>query len=363
MKTRFVLIGSGWRAMYYARIAKALPNRFACLGILCRSQEKKERMEQEGIHAVMTREECLALKPDFAVIAVDKPHMSETAMEWSEYLPVLMETPAATDFETLAKMRELLSSDRKIAVAEQYRLYATHSARMRVLSEVMPYGGDYLYLSEAHEYHGASLMRQYIGGMDIMPFQVSAKSWEFLTAETLSRYERFTDGRMEMKKRTLAVFEFSDFSTCVYDFDSEQYRSPIRHNLFKLQGVRGEMIDNTVRWLDQNNRPRCETMQVKTRLVKTDNPNPNFSEFREITGITFEGREVYVPPFGECGLSEDETAIALLLEGMEEYVRGTGPNPYPLKEALIDSYMAICMQEALKSRKTVHSDGFLWQLD
>ena len=38
-----------------------------------------------------------------------------------------------------------------------------------------------------------------------------------------------------------------------YDFDSEQYRSPIRKNTLKVQGVRGELIDDCVYYLDENN--------------------------------------------------------------------------------------------------------------
>lgn len=359
MKTRFVVIGSGWRAMYYARIAKALPERFECAAMLCRKAEKKERLEQEeGIHAVLTREECLRETPDFAVIAVDKMHMSETAMEWSHCLPVLMETPAAADADQLDRMMEFCAGGAEIAVAEQYRSYARHIARKKIVKEGLIGESTYLYLSEAHEYHGASLMRYYLDLPREMPFVSSAREWAFPTAETLSRQERFTDGRIADKTRRLAVFEFENGKTCVYDFDSEQYRSPIRRNLFKLQGVRGEMINETVRWLDGENLPREESMQVSRQLVITQNPNPNFSRFYEITGIEFNHESVYAPPFGKAGLSEDETAIAVLLEKMRDYAKGEGENPYPLEEALADSYMALCMKESLRTKKPVHADGF-----
>ena len=43
-------------------------------------------------------------KPDFVVVAVDKPHVAQVAAEWLGYgFAVLAETPAATDRETLEK--------------------------------------------------------------------------------------------------------------------------------------------------------------------------------------------------------------------------------------------------------------------
>ncbi len=353
-KTRFVIVGSGWRAMYYVRIAKALPEQFECLAVFCRSEEKKERIRREyGIPAVLRKEECLALKPDFAVIAVDKAHMSEVAFEWAEALPVLMETPAGITKAKLRQLWDLYSSGARIAVAEQYRRYATLFAKKALLDRGLIGEPYYLYLSEAHDYHGASLMRHFLKLPCEMPFEVSAEAWNFPTAETLSRYERFTDGRIADKKRTLAVFRFENGKVCVYDFDSEQYRSPIRHNLMKLQGSRGEMLDETVRWLDEANRPREESMTVHRRLVTTASTNPNLHEFHEISVIEWQGEILYELPFGPAGLSEDETAIAWMLEGMRDYARGEGEAPYPLREALADAYAAIAMQEALRTGRPV----------
>jgi len=38
-------------------------------------------------------------------------------------------------------------------------------------------------------------------------------------------------------------------------------------------------------------------------------------------------------PFDLCSLGEDETAIAILLKKMGDYVRGEGDEPYPLQNA------------------------------
>ena len=67
----FGIVGSGYRAEYYGRIARTYPEIFRAV-YLCRSQEKVERMTAHtGMPATMSREAFLDFGPDFLVIAVD----------------------------------------------------------------------------------------------------------------------------------------------------------------------------------------------------------------------------------------------------------------------------------------------------
>ena len=70
---RFAVIGSGWRAQYYVRVAKALPDLFELCAIYCRSEEKAAEVRSGfGIPATTSEDECAARKPDFVVVAVNK---------------------------------------------------------------------------------------------------------------------------------------------------------------------------------------------------------------------------------------------------------------------------------------------------
>ncbi|MCR5303201.1 MAG: hypothetical protein K6E33_01460 [Lachnospiraceae bacterium] len=164
--------------------------------------------------------------------------------------------------------------------------------------------------------------------------------------ETRTRYEEFSDGRVAQKKQRVAVFEFENGKTAFYDFDSEQYRSPIRKNTLKIRGVRGEIIDDTVYWLDKNNKALREKIKIFARTVDRDDSNINFRHVEEIEKITFGDEILYEAPFGLCGLTDDETAIAVLMKQTAEYSRGEAETPYPIWDALQDSYMAIMMQES-----------------
>lgn len=344
-KIRFAVIGAGWRALYYVRIARALPDVFELTSMLCRSADKAEKLAREyGIRTTCSIEECLAAKPDFVVIAVSKASIADVSAEWMERgMPVLSETPAFRTPEQEMKLKELISCGGKYTVAEQYTKYPAVSALLKVLDTGIIGERDYCMVSFAHEYHGASLIRAFLGVGVGVPYTADSRTFAFPTAETLSRYEKFTDGRISMKKRTLSILSFENGKAALYDFDGEQYRSPIRANMIKIQGCRGEFAGDTFSYLDEKNEPAEESLNIKSRLVMRDTDNPNFRSIREITEISFIGEIIYHPPFGLCGLSEEETAMAQVLEETGLYVRGCGENPYSFEEAAADVRMGFAI--------------------
>ena len=362
-KIRFVIVGSGWRSLYYVRIAKALPELFSLEALLCRTKEKADRLAAEwGIHTTLSAEECAKLNPDFVVIAVDKNSLATVSMEWmTRGFTVLQETPAAMDLETLNALWNAHQQGAKLVIAEQYTRYASYAAMLKLAESGLIGERDYLYLSAAHEYHGASLMRAFLGVSPDVPFSVSAQGFEFPVTETLSRYQRYTNGEMNDSNRTVALFRWENGKTALYDFDSEQYRSPIRNNQIRLQGRKGELSDRAIDYLDGDYHPIHLDIHTQTRTVKTTEENPNFSTYPEITEISVGSETLYQPPFDLAGLSEDETAIAELMCGTAAYVRDEGESPYPLRDALQDAYMAILLRVALKSGTCEKSEPQVWQ--
>ena len=122
---RFAIVGSGWRSLFYVRIAKALPEKFKLLAMLCRTQEKADKMATEyNIPTSTSESEVLAMKPDFIVSAVNKSSMNEIARHYANLgIPVLSETPAALDKNTLFDTWRDYKNGYKIQVAEQYFQY------------------------------------------------------------------------------------------------------------------------------------------------------------------------------------------------------------------------------------------------
>lgn len=360
-KYHFIIIGSGWRSLYYVRIAKAMPDILRLDAMYCRTQEKADKMAEEfSIHTTTSIEECVGYKPDFAVVAVNKTSICDVSIEWMDRgITVLSETPAALDMDSLKKLYRYHMSDdktdKKQVVAEQYREYPYNKARINLVNSGVLGDISCLNISIAHEYHGFSLIRAYLGIKPDENYTVSGKIYEFPTTQTLTRYDKFTDGRTAPKKRCVAVFEFESEKVAWYDFDSEQYRSPIRKNMIKVQGVRGELINNELYYLDENNVGRKETIVTDINKVMTGNGNPNLAQVNEIKKIAFGDKILYEPVWGLRGLSEDETAIATLMCKTAEYSRGQALPPYSLENALADAYAAILLDEAVRTSNKVSS--------
>ena len=82
MSLKYLIVGSGYRAGFYARIARTYPELFSAM-YLCRSEEKARLMLREtGVPAVWTVEEAEAFRPDFIVIAVNKTSITDVCIEW-----------------------------------------------------------------------------------------------------------------------------------------------------------------------------------------------------------------------------------------------------------------------------------------
>lgn len=399
---RFVIVGSGWRSMYYVRIAKALPQVFELSAMLCRTQEKADRIAEEmDIHTTLSIEECEKYQPDFVVVAVNKSSIGEVSKEWmAKGFTVLCETPPTVDVEELREFWRLHQAGQKLCVAEQYFRYPTYQAMLKVLDQGWigePYNVN---VSLAHEYHGVSLVKKILH-TENETFSISGKRYAFPVMETASRYEHFTDGRVADKSRDMVTIEFESGKVAFYDFSSEQYRSGIRSNYVKAQGVRGELqgmagsygsfckmseeiadpdyenqeykggLFTEIHYMDELNHPRKQYLTLDTRQVATGDNNPNLSEITEVIGVKLGGYPydapggtiVYEPQeeFGLCGLAEDETAIASMMLGAARYNEG-GEELYPLKDALTDAYMAGLMQRALEQPGVVlHSEKQPWQ--
>ena len=89
--------------------------------------------------------------------------------------------------------------------------------------------------------------------------------------------------------------------------------------------MRGEIIDRKVYYLDEKN----EGQEAEIT-----------SEF---TGLAQKA--------AEKNLSQDETAITAMMQKMYDWTQGKGENPYPLEEAIQDSYMAIMMLQSAEGKK------------
>ncbi len=263
-KIKFIIIGSGWRSLYYVRIAKALPEKFELCGMYCRTQEKADKIAFEhDIHTTVSLEECISFKPDFVVVAVNKASIYAVTKEWLERgFPVLCETPPSLNLSELRDLWEMHENGAKLQVAEQYFLYPSYAGKLAILdTDILgePYN---VTISAVHDYHATSMIRKILH-TDCENVTIYGKKYMFPVVETLTRNAELFDGRIAEKERCRLTFEFESGKIAFYDFAPIQYRSTIRSSSINVQGSRGEMANETVRYLDENNQPHVDEITIE----------------------------------------------------------------------------------------------------
>lgn len=330
---RYVIVGSGYRAEYYGRIAAAYPALFQAL-FLCRSEQKAQLMTAHtGIRATTSKAECIAFQPDFVVIAVDRGHVADVTEEWIEY-PVVTETPVADTAEKVERIRQLGAQGAKIVCCEQYHRYPILAAGLRAVSLIGE--TESMYISLLHDYHAASVIRKAMGIRPDEAYRMEGKRQVNPVAETDSRYGAILDGRMKDTERDMVRISFESGKEVIYDFSPIQYRSYIRSRHITVRGTRGEWSDTIVSYLDAENNPRkiflLPEIEAKYRVLDTQ--------------ALRDKRRNWLPELAPDTV-QDEFAIASILLDMEAYLSG-GPSPYPLEEAIADALFWIRLREAVE---------------
>ena len=354
----FVIVGSGWRAMLYIRIALRYPQCFRLCCLLCRTQEKAERIHKEyGIPATTDVQVCEDACPDIIVVAVDRASKFEVTKQWlAKGYAVLSETPAAGTADELEELWALSRKGARLQIAEQYIRYPLIAARLRAIDRGLlgdPYAVE---LSLAHDYHAASLIRHMLrcgpgtAGSPFPAVKLWGKAYEFPVEETGSRFGSITDGSVRQGRRVRVTLEFDNGKAAFYDFDSVQYHSAIRVRHISVQGQRGEWYDTVLRYTDASHRPVREELKAWLDPAYEMLHTPQLLELSRTWSP-----EVHMEPL------QDEYAVAALMLDMRAFL-DRGREGYPLSEALENTYTWLLMDEAAKRPgQVITSQLHTWQ--
>lgn len=354
-KTKIVIVGFGYRARYFYRIAKHIPEEFEIVSIVVRDEKKVEEIyEETGIFTTVNLDDALKITHDYVVLSVSKnaiPNMLEVLFEKGE--KVLCETPPATSIEGLENVYHLYKKyDAKIQIAEQYFYWGLYQSLYKIVE--MGLIGEPLNIktSALHGYHGVSLIRKFFN-LGFKNVSITGKSFEFDVVRTSTRAGLFNDGEIKKIKRDILNLEFENGKNVFWDFTPEFYFSQFMKSHFEVTGVKGQIDDITVRYLNDDFIPVCETINRFDRGVYAN---------REWThqAMTLGDKLLYKNPFENARLNDDEIAIATCMRNMKIYV-DTGIPFYSLEEGLQDGYIDVLMEDALKNPyKTITSETMIW---
>jgi hypothetical protein len=349
----FGIVGGAWRAEFFFRIAKALPDRFRVAGCVARAQATRSRVERAwGIETFSAIDELVKLKPDFVVTSVPRIASAPIILELASHdIAVLAETPPAHDLDALVDLSKCLPGNARIQVAEQYQFQPLHAARLALTRSGLLGEIHEAQVSVAHGYHGLSLLRKLLN----LGFENATIRALAFNSPIIAGPNRAGPPAEEQKIVTTQIIASLEFQgkMAVFDFVEDQYFSWIRAHRMLVRGDRGEINNLDVRYLINFGTP------MEIQLRRLDAGQTGNLEGYHHKGYVGGGVWWYRNPFAPARLSDDEIAVATCLDSMARYLE-TGEAFYGLAEGSQDHYLGILIDKAIETRDPVESSTQIW---
>jgi len=299
---KYGIIGAGWRAEFYLRIAALVPEKFSISGIYIRNEEKRKEFSiKYNIPIFDNLDDLLKTDFDFIVSCVNKESINETAQMLADQdIAVLTETPVSVD-----------NLKGKIQVAEQFHFMPRNQAYKRIIDSGILGEIHQVQLSCCHDYHAASLIRFFLDIKDESPTKTTVT-----LPDKVTRYNS-RSGHIEPSiinsEQKIVILNFGN-KTAIYDFNFEQYFSDIRASRIVIRGTKGEIINNTCTYLKDG---IPHSFEIKRNCFGAEESLDGFS----LLNITGNGEVLYTNPFKNARLSDEDIAIATCLLKMKDYVQ------------------------------------------
>jgi predicted dehydrogenase len=352
---RFGIVGHGWRADFYLRLASRLPARFDCVGVVARRPEVAARLAREwGVATFATVDELVAATaPEVVVTSVPReanPGVVQALVALGT--PVLAETPPAADVEGLRELWAAVGDSGLVQVAEQHPFLPVFAA-VRALIGLGVLGAiGSVHVTWTHDYHGVALIRSLLG-LGAEPVRIQAARDVRPLLEGPDREGWPAEPAVRPSEHTIALLQAAG-RTGVYDFTEGQWFNPFRRRHLVLRGDHGELVGNDVTWAAPDGSP------LSAPIVRRQTGLDGNLEGADLDSLTWAGRVLYRNPFPGARLSDEEIAIATCLEATGRWRRGEAPEPYPLADACQDQLVALHVHAAADAGCPVQSGDEPW---
>jgi predicted dehydrogenase len=351
---RFAVIGSGWRTQFFLRLAAAAPERLEVVGVLARRAEAREQLGSRwGVRTVETIEGLLALQPEYVAAAVSWEAMPVVTRELVDAgVKVLAETPPAPDLDGLRSLWHDVGASGLVQVAEQYPLMPGHAARLEVARRGVIGDPSAVQISSTHLYHAVSLMRAFLGA-GTEEVVVNARRFEAPLVDPLTPAGWVADPQPVPRSTTIATIDFGSGRMGLYDFVDNQWWNPLLSRRIVVRGSLGEINGDAVTRLTADGPVTSPISYRRTGLDLN-------LEGNDVVNATFDGEVVYRNPWVGTRLSEDDIAVASILEDTGTWARGQGPEPYPLADACQDHAIGLAIGESARTGADVRVAAGPW---
>jgi len=353
---RFGVVGVGWRAQYYLRLASLLPDRLEVVGILGRDPERAARSAGRwSVPAYGSIAELVASQhPDFLVSTVPwgvTPGVVEAAVALG--VPILCETPPAPDLDGLRSLWQSVGASGLVQVAEQYALLPSHASRLAVARSGAIGQVTSVQVSSTHMYHAVALMRAYLGA-GFGPATASARTFVAPLLNPLVKDAWTDDDQLHDAKTIIATIDFGAGAMGLYDFTDNQWHNQLRSRRIVIRGSMGEIVnDEVVRLVGPHT-------IVRSPLVRRQTGYDLDLDAYDTDHISLGDTILYRNPFPTLRLNDEEIAISSMMLAMAAWVRSEGEPPYPLADGCQDHMVALAVEESASTGAPVTTSVEAW---
>ncbi|MGW4439122.1 Gfo/Idh/MocA family protein [Streptomyces sp. NPDC004596] len=352
---RYGIVGHGWRADFYLRLARQVPERFQCVGAVTRRADAGARLEQRwGIPTYRRPEDLVAAAaPEVVVTSVPRQANPDVAAALVGLgTAVLSETPPAADADGLRRLWAGVGGTDLVQVAEQHPYLPVVVALRTLIADGVLGQISSAQVSWTHDYHAVALLRTLLG-VAAEPARVSAVRTTNPLLEGPDRGGWPATQRTHPADHTIAVLEMAG-RTGVYDFSDGQWFNPWRRRQVIVRGSHGEIVGNEVTWSAENGTP------VSASIVRRHTGLDGNLEGAGLDTLSWSGRVLYRNPYPGSRMSDEEIAIATCLEQTGLWRRGAAPAPYPLADACQDHLLALAIHAAADAGSPVTTGVEPW---
>jgi hypothetical protein len=153
---------------------------------------------------------------------------------------------------------------------------------------------------------------------------------------------------------TLATLDLGAGRSGLYDFTENQWHNPLRTNRLVVRGSHGELVDQTfTRWAGDR------TVLSSTIERRVSGIEQNLDGF-DLEHLSIDGRVLYRNVYNGARLSDEDLAVAGLLDATGAWLRGDAPPPYPLAEGCQDHLVGLAIEEAARTGAVVEVGAEAW---
>jgi predicted dehydrogenase len=351
---RFLVVGTGWRSRFFFRLAPQLEE-VDLAGVVVHQTCTTEEAESLWHAPAYTSLENALMdqKPEFVVVSVPRTVAPDITREVvNAGLPVLLETPPASDLEEMRRLWDAVGATGLVQVAEQYPLYPGHAARLQLVRRGLIGQPTSVQVSSTHGYHVIALMRRFLAA-GFAPATVKASSFTSPLLNPSAKGGWTGDSAVHQAETIIATLDFGT-GVGLYDFTANQWHNQLRARRIVVRGSHGEIVDDTVYRLAD------ERTFISSPLIRRQLGYDLDLDGYDTDHISFDGDIVYRNPYTGLRLADDEIAVASLLSAMAKWCRQDGPAPYPLADGCQDHLISLAIDASLASGGAVTTTTEGW---